>query len=103
MSFSSDLKAYREKHSYTQARMAEIMGISPRMYQYYERGDYDGAGSKVEYYSAKLALYSESNADQTVGDAFDLQQEAIAALKGQIAVMEKYIDKLERELAAQKT
>jgi transcriptional regulator with XRE-family HTH domain len=63
MKFSEELKLYKANHRLTQSKMASVMGISLRMYQYYERGDYDGSDANLEYYRARLkkeATKSES-------------------------------------------
>lgn len=54
-SFSQILLDYKSKNSLTQREMAEILGISERMYNYYEKGDYDGNPNKVAKYLQKLS------------------------------------------------
>lgn len=53
--FSEFLKEYKEKNGKTQREMAQILGISERMYNYYEKGDYDGNPNKVAKYKDKLS------------------------------------------------
>lgn len=40
--FKDIIKNFKEKHKLTQSQMADILGISPRMYQLYEAGSYKG-------------------------------------------------------------
>lgn len=108
MKLSETLLRLRNEKGYTQREAASLLGLSERHYIKYEQGEYDGNAVLSAKYTKKVhdiisgKTVEKHETAQTVGEAFDLQQEAIAALKGQIAVMEKYIDKLEKELAAQK-
>lgn len=54
MKFSEELKLFKKNNQLTQDKMASVLGISLRMYQYYERGDYDGSDSNIDYYRERL-------------------------------------------------
>jgi phage repressor protein C with HTH and peptisase S24 domain len=55
MNFSEILKNKRLSNSLTKAEMALKLGISERMYEYYEKGEYDGSKKRVDKYLDKLA------------------------------------------------
>lgn len=57
--FSVYLLKYRTKHGLTKADMGDRMGISERMYAYYEKGEYDGSPSKVKKYRDLLGNFQE--------------------------------------------
>lgn len=53
--FSKVITEYREKHSLSKAAMAELLGMSGRMYAYYEKGEFDGSPQRVKKYLDKLS------------------------------------------------
>ena len=59
--FSEVLKEYRKKTGKTQEETAVILGISNRMYQYYEKGDYDGTPERTRKYIEMLSRNDEGN------------------------------------------
>jgi transcriptional regulator with XRE-family HTH domain len=58
--FGDYLKKYREEHGRTQEEMADIMGLSIRMYVYYESGDYKGSTARIKKFKDKLASNLEN-------------------------------------------
>jgi transcriptional regulator with XRE-family HTH domain len=63
--FSEILSAYRTENELTKLEMSAILGISERMYAYYERGDYDGSPKKVKKYLALLSGKKEKQFSET--------------------------------------
>lgn len=57
--FSQILKRYKKENALTSREMAEIIGLSERMYAYYEKGEYDGQPSRIGKYLHKLAKKSD--------------------------------------------
>lgn len=55
--------------------MATLLGISDRMYAYYEKGEYDGSEKKVEKYLQKLAGVKEAK-NETGTPIYDLKATA---------------------------
>jgi transcriptional regulator with XRE-family HTH domain len=51
------LKEFQSKHGKSDAEMSQILGISERMYAYYETGEYKGKPKKIQTYLQKLADY----------------------------------------------
>jgi transcriptional regulator with XRE-family HTH domain len=58
--FSKLLGEYRTQQALTQREMAAILGMSDRMYAYYEKGDYDGQPARIKKYLDKLAYIKET-------------------------------------------
>lgn len=80
MEFSKQLKAYKEKENLTQQDMANRMGISLRMYQYYERGDYDGTPSKTKRYIDLLNKdFRETNSSSIVEEGTPIYEVSASA------------------------
>lgn len=50
MPFSEELKQYRGKEELTQREMGQLLGISQRMYAYYESGEFDQSPVKISKY-----------------------------------------------------
>lgn len=62
-SFSEALKEKRFELGYTQEEMAKAIGMKPRMYSYYENGDYDDKDTlKKRKYLQKLSEMKKENA-----------------------------------------
>lgn len=105
--FSAMLVDYREKARLTQGEMAAILDLSLRMYQYYERGDFDGSKRRIEKYMKLLAQRDEQQnakegesqphigAPKTHSDMMLLMRETITALKGENDIQKRYIKLLE--------
>ncbi len=64
--FNEKLKEFRDNHLKTQAEMSDILGISERMYSYYEQGKYYGTAKKVSQYLQKLADYESQLSESTM-------------------------------------
>jgi transcriptional regulator with XRE-family HTH domain len=73
--FSKTLIEYRDKNGLSQREMATLLGISDRMYAYYEKGEYDGSEKKVEKYLQKLAGVKE-NKNEAGTPIYDLHATA---------------------------
>lgn len=54
-SFSEILKKHKLENNLTQREMANVLGISERMYILYEKGEYDGSEKRVSKYLLKLS------------------------------------------------
>ena len=59
MPFSEELKQYRGKEELTQREMGQLLGISQRMYAYYESGEFDQSPVKISKY--RKILYSKKD------------------------------------------
>lgn len=49
-SFSELLKEFKSEYKLTQRGVANVLGISERMYVMYEKGDYDGSEKRINKY-----------------------------------------------------
>lgn len=58
--FSRLLGEFRAQQALTQREMAALLGMSDRMYAYYEKGDYDGQPARIKKYLDKLAYLKET-------------------------------------------
>lgn len=93
--FSALLKGKRTELELTQDQMAPLLGMKLRMYQLYERGDYDGKSSiRREKYLRKLATLQSNN---TQVDYEDVKDVHIMHLKNQIEML-KQINELQAQL-----
>lgn len=59
--FSRLLGEFRAQNAYTQKEMAAMLGMSDRMYAYYEKGDYDGQPARIKKYLDKLAYIKDAS------------------------------------------
>ena len=68
MSISENLKKARMKAGYSQAQMAEILGVKPRTYGSYERGERDVNTAFLKNFCNALKISSseilETNTDR---------------------------------------
>jgi len=58
-SFSKILLKFKNDYRLTQRAIADILGISERMYIMYEKGDYDGSQKRIEKYQKKINDFIE--------------------------------------------
>lgn len=74
--FGALLKEKRFELAYTQDEMATALGMKPRMYAYYENGDYDDSKSiKIQKYLLKLASLKPIGAVKIESDSLTAREE----------------------------
>lgn len=80
------IETERLKRGLSKAKMADLIGMSERMYGYYIKGDYDGQTNRIQKYLDKLSESSEIigvpiyDMDFTAGDVIqftDFQEKVI--------------------------
>ena len=109
MPFSEELKQYRGKEELTQREMGQLLGISQRMYAYYESGEFDQSPVKIcelfgitshQLFNERLTVESLKPTGRTKS-VLEVELEAakreISLLKGVIKDKEKIIALLEGE------
>lgn len=94
--FSKILKDYQVKHSFTNREMADVLGISERMYAYYEKGEYDGNPSKVKKYLSKLAGNLQGAGDAEKKQDYSFKY--IHALEETVELQKEHIKLLKEKL-----
>ncbi len=110
MKFSEELKLFKKNNGLTQDKMASVLGISLRMCQYYERGDYDGSDSNIDYYRERLKKHTGKDASvahldnkfkepETYGEFIELYRKLVKQLEERVEVQDKYIALLEANAA----
>lgn len=96
--FSSYLLKYRKDNGLTQEEMCKIMGVSVRMYQLYERGDYDGSEQRVKKYKDKLTRNLIEKNTPNMAVVPRTVEELLALHRKHEATLERLVDQQDREL-----